>query len=876
MFDGTVYLVIESKQFHGDEVEKIKDIIEKNNDEVYIKEEHDNKINFLDNLEKEDEVKIDHIISVSVEFIEYSIAKQTFISVTTPQWVYDSYAERKAANPKLYNPDPRYFMKDVFVCVADNLPQGDKEVIYGGVKAFGGQFLDDLTRYTTHLVAIDMNNDKSIVAASVANLSSQETEDGSKVDIKIVSPYWIDECIKVGRKVDEGPYLLNSSSETFTHYEDMGIHPLVKDKHVLAVESGDCRFFYGKVFYISTDYEISDTLRNAIETLVVSHGGKVAKDFNTEDIDIYICKYRSGNVYLASCLSNRIIVGNLQWFYFVVTTNEWVLPISSNLLYYPIPPQPLPAFEGLKISITNYSGDARYYLSRLISILGGTFTKTLTRENDYLIAASPNGKKFEAATRWSHKDHSVKIVNHFWLEECYTNWCLLDYKKSHYQFFGDGIKSIERLLGKTKLNTELIRESAKQSNGEDNEINSASPYQESNENEDTNTRIGLRKSSEDLANLQEASKLGRETQLKGPLSSEKNDASQMLEKDLKASDTMSDNEPQENNSEIELRHVSEKADKYTEVMNEGRSQRSAKRKAVNKLHVDMSDLNEYQIMAKSSRKMKTFMEDIEKELNNRNGDKKPKLDDTTKKQVPKGDKAEKMNIYAIVTGSENIISLSRHDIHLLNNVGIKVLTDNSSCQLNTLFAPKVLRTAKFLSALSKVTKIIHPKFLLDVLDELHASNETGIEKVLANYSIDVYSLEKMLPKNSLGSELGIDFLDNRTFNNLLVSPNKGKIFSKLRVNLSVNLNGGVQTITKILCDHGLEEARALKNSSSNMGKKVIINHDGKAILIANKEKDPELIKKFKHYVDNAVVVEWDWCVMSIFRMKQEDFKRYTL
>lgn len=875
MFDGTVYLVIESKQFHDEDVEVIKNIIEKNNDKVYIKEEHDNKINFLDNTEKEDEAKIDHIICVSVEFIEYGIAKQTFIPVTTPQWVYDSYKERKAANLKLYNPDPRYFMKDVFVCVADNLPQGDKEVIYGGVKAFGGQFLDDLTRFTTHLVAIDMNNDKSIVAASVANLSSQETEDGTKVEIKIVSPYWVDECIKVGRKVDEGPYLLKSPSHNSAHYEDMGIHPLVKDKHALTAKSSDCNFFEGKVFFISSDYVISDTLRNAIETLIVSHRGKVANNFNTDDIDIYICKYRSGDEYLASCLSNRIIVGNLQWFYFVITTDEWILPTSSNLLYYPIPSHPLPTFEGLKISITNYSGDARYYLSRLISILGGTFTKTLTRENDYLIAASPNGKKFEAAIRWSHKENSVKVVNHFWLEECYTNWCLLDYKKSHYQYFGDGRKSIERLLGKTKLNAELIRESAKQSNGEENEIYSTLPFQESNDVKNAFAEIELGRSPEDLAALHETTKLPQEeAQLEETLSTENNGASQTLGNDSKVSNT--DNEQQKNNSKKQLDHIAEKVNIYTEVMNEGRSQRSAKRKAVNKLHVDMSDLNEYQVMAKSSRKMKSFMEDIEKGLEIRNGDKKPKLDDTNKEHLPKSRKTEKMNINAIITGSESIMSLSRHDIHLLNNVGVKVLTDNSLGQANTLFAPKVLRTAKFLSALSKVTRIAHPKFLLDILGELHASNETGIEKVLGNYSIDDYSLEKVLPKNSLGNELGITFLDDQAFSNLLTSPNKGKIFNKLRVNLSVNLNGGVQTITKILCDHGLEEARTLKSSSSNMGKKVVTNHNGNAILVANREKDSEFIKNFKHYVDNAIVVDWDWCVMSIFRMQQEDFKSYAL
>ena len=46
------------------------------------------------------------------------------VPITTPEWVFDSVSRAKISNPKVYSPDPKLFLKDTFVCVADNLPVG--------------------------------------------------------------------------------------------------------------------------------------------------------------------------------------------------------------------------------------------------------------------------------------------------------------------------------------------------------------------------------------------------------------------------------------------------------------------------------------------------------------------------------------------------------------------------------------------------------------------------------------------------------------------------------------------------------------------------------------------------------------------------------
>ena len=137
-------------------------------------------------------------------------------------------------------------------------------------------------------------------------------------------------------------------------------------------------------------------------------------------------------------------MGNLQWLYFILASKSWTLPLNSNILYYPQPSTPLDGLQGLKISITNYSGEARSYLSKLITIMGGVFTKTLTRDNDYLVCGKAEGKKFDAAlNKWvdSEGNLEIKVVNHLWLEDCYVQWHKVDSSLDKYKNFGD--ESIE-------------------------------------------------------------------------------------------------------------------------------------------------------------------------------------------------------------------------------------------------------------------------------------------------------------------------------------------------------------------------------------------------------------------------------------------------
>jgi len=110
--------------------------------------------------------EVSHIIAEDIEFSYYPQIEQQkntgevderMIPVVTPKWVTESIAKSRMLHVRAFNPDPRYFFSGIQVTAAD-LPEGDKEAIYGGVLALGGQYSSQLTKLTTHLVAINLEN----------------------------------------------------------------------------------------------------------------------------------------------------------------------------------------------------------------------------------------------------------------------------------------------------------------------------------------------------------------------------------------------------------------------------------------------------------------------------------------------------------------------------------------------------------------------------------------------------------------------------------------------------------------------------------------------------------------------------------------------
>ncbi|GJJ08989.1 hypothetical protein Clacol_003210 [Clathrus columnatus] len=169
-----------------------------------------------------------------------------------------------------------------------------------------------------------------------------------------------------------------------------------------------------------------------------------------DDADVLITRYHSGAAYTRA-LSKGKTIGSLAWFLYVDKIRIISRP-RDQLLHYPIRSKPIPGFEHHEITVTNYQGDARNYLKKLIQLMGATFTPTMSSKNTVVIAAK-SGSKTTKAEEWS-----VPVVNHKRLEDCSVEWRNLTPALKKYidfaQGFNYGTLLGERGVGHVGLQTD--------------------------------------------------------------------------------------------------------------------------------------------------------------------------------------------------------------------------------------------------------------------------------------------------------------------------------------------------------------------------------------------------------------------------------------
>lgn len=377
--------------------------------------------------------EITHIISTHVDFPEYTRAIDLGVEVVRPMWAHVSLKKGKMSNARPYSPDPSQYFHDV-VLTAATLPEGDKEAIMAGVLALGGQFSSPLTKLCTHIVTTDEGHDKCVIARAKG------------MNCKILLPHWFDICLKLGKKISEGPYtfpdpeILRTGIEKppkaipSPHLEDASTdqpqQPIQGPDSPPSSSPSSMRkslnAFTGKKVFLCSDLELSSHLRSTLETVIGQGGGILTDD--VLDTDVFIGRYRSGPDYVNASRSRKE-VASLAWLYHVINRNHWTSP-TNKLLHYPVPKDGLPGFSNMKISVSNYSGEARIYLENLIRHCGAEFTKTFKQDNTHLITAHENSEKVDAAKEWN-----INIVNHLWLEESYSKCNVMPLTVPKYTIF---------------------------------------------------------------------------------------------------------------------------------------------------------------------------------------------------------------------------------------------------------------------------------------------------------------------------------------------------------------------------------------------------------------------------------------------------------
>lgn len=274
-----------------------------------------------------------------------------------------------------------------------------------------------------------------------------------------------DDCFKLGKRIDESPYLLpdpdilkkgphesldipvNTELEGAVSADPTGPLPLPSSEEGARPPA---TIFKDKKIMLSKELNTSSRSRllKAVQEIIVNGGGKLVD--TVDECDTLICHYRKGDDYI-SAAQNCKEIGNLSWLYWLITHNEWTSPLR-RLLHYPLPPDGIEGLKGLRITVSNYGGEARVYLENLIKACGATFTKTMTAENTHLITARNTSDKCKAAPEWG-----ITVVNHLWIEECYAKCEAIPSNINKFNHFPPRT-NLGEIIGRTFFDEPRLRE----------------------------------------------------------------------------------------------------------------------------------------------------------------------------------------------------------------------------------------------------------------------------------------------------------------------------------------------------------------------------------------------------------------------------------
>ena len=272
-----------------------------------------------------------------------------------------------------------------------------------------------------------------------------------------------DDCFKLGKRIDEGPYLLPDPEILNTPADASLIVPT--NESLIGATSPNptnlpippdsdsvrppCTVFQDKRVMISWDVVTSSRQRlmKVVEQVIVNGGGKMVDE--VEDCDIFICHYRDGPHYVQAAQSCKD-VGNLAWLYHLIVHNEWTSPFK-RLLHYPIPKDGIEGFKNMRITVSNYGGEARIYLESLIKACGAEYTRTMKQDNTHLVTARDTSEKCIVAPEWG-----ISVINHLWLEESYAKCEIKPLTIKKYTHFPPRT-NLGEIIGQTSMDESRLR-----------------------------------------------------------------------------------------------------------------------------------------------------------------------------------------------------------------------------------------------------------------------------------------------------------------------------------------------------------------------------------------------------------------------------------
>ncbi|KAJ7251513.1 hypothetical protein B0H12DRAFT_1119330 [Mycena haematopus] len=375
-----------------------------------------------------------HIITNSHRFQGWQDADE--VKIVSDLWVDRTMILGELLPREFYSAEPAKIFSGVVGC-GSGISASDLPSLEAGIEGLGGQWRHGLTKDVTHLFATSANSEKYAIA-----MQYQDT-----THVKVLLPHWFDDAIRLGSgKLPTLPYEwpdpkvlhpLPSVEEAKIEKTARSSRKLSVSKHMYyktALWNPDkggpfpgpaepvAKVWDGRKILLSSSLGLEDERRRVVEEVVKVAGGLIIYSDEEEessrvsDCDVLVTRWRAGKAFFTAIRQSKI-VGTLNWLFYVHATGVLSSPMDQ-LLHYPVRKIPLlHDFTKHQITVTNYTGEAREYLKRLIQIMGATFTPNMSGENTVLIAANMGGEKTQKALAWN-----IAVVNHVWLEDCFVDW----------------------------------------------------------------------------------------------------------------------------------------------------------------------------------------------------------------------------------------------------------------------------------------------------------------------------------------------------------------------------------------------------------------------------------------------------------------------
>lgn len=292
--------------------------------------------------------------------------------------------------------------------------------------------------------------------------------------------------------------------------------------------------------------------------------------------------------------------------------------------------------------------------------------------------------------------------------------------------------------------------------------------------------------------------------------------------------------------------------------------RSAKNKAVKRLHQDIELLNEFQKNIKKKKTGSLFPSELEKLQKEKDLKQRARgilwvvLNDELRQALcnPNGNVQTSKcpyNMDGLCSGSHK--TYTELDLAILQLLGIRIHEQPiQRIKMNAIFSNKIVRTQKFMESLSwrPLKYALTFKFLDDLLKRVYDGKpNTNIQLITSGYIIPGIT-PRLLARTQL----------------------KTKVFERLnmlKVNIAYGLPGGSDTISSILKSHGVDKVRTFTNK---MGINDALNNNEESdtsspIYIFVCPKNNKLYTKIRRHLGklgSGLIVDWDWIVQCILSL----------